>query len=63
MEIRLPGWLWGWSIRLWGDGRASGGSNLSYPLARDWCDSHWGTRLLELRDPDGQTIIVQHPGA
>ena len=31
MEIRLPGWLWGWSIRLWGDGRASGGSNLSYP--------------------------------
>ena len=31
MEIRLPGWLWGWSIRWWGDGRASGGSNLSYP--------------------------------
>ena len=31
MEIRLPGWLWGWSIRLWGDGRASGDSNLSYP--------------------------------
>ena len=22
---QLPGWLWGWSIRLWGDGRASGG--------------------------------------
>jgi hypothetical protein len=32
-------------------------------LARDWCDSHWGTRLLELRDPDGRTIVVQHPGA
>ena len=31
MEIRLPGWLWGWSIRRWGDGRASGGSNVSYP--------------------------------
>ena len=26
MEIRLPGWLWGWSIR------CRGGSNVSYPL-------------------------------
>ena len=31
MEIRLPGWLWGRSIRLWGDGRASGGA-LMFPI-------------------------------
>jgi hypothetical protein len=27
-----------------------------------WRDSHWGTRLLEVRDPDGRSIVVQvHP--
>jgi catechol 2,3-dioxygenase-like lactoylglutathione lyase family enzyme len=24
-----------------------------------WHDSHWGTRLLELTDPDGRTVTVQ----
>lgn len=28
-------------------------------VVRDWYDSHWGTRLLELRDPDGRTLVVQ----
>ncbi len=32
-------------------------------LARDWHDSHWGTRLLELRDPDGRTLFLQHGSA
>ena len=46
---------WGKTVKFW--------LEFGYELARDWCDSHWGTRLLELRDPDGRTIIVQHPGA
>ena len=28
-----------------------------------WHDSHWGTRLLELADPDGRTVVVQAPAA
>jgi hypothetical protein len=28
-------------------------------IARDWHSSHWGTRLLELRDPDGRSVVVQ----
>ena len=28
-------------------------------VARDWQESHWGSHLLELRDPDGRTVIVQ----
>ena len=24
-----------------------------------WHDSHWGTRLLEVRDPDGRSVMVQ----
>lgn len=29
-------------------------------IARDWHASHWGTTLLELRDPDGRTVFLQH---
>ncbi len=29
-------------------------------VVRDWHDSHWGTRLCELRDPDARTIVLQH---
>lgn len=36
---------WGKTVKFW--------LEFGYELARDWCDSHWGTRLLELRDPDG----------
>jgi hypothetical protein len=32
-------------------------------LAKDWHSSHWGTRLLELRDPDGRAVILQHSDA
>ncbi|HEU5299443.1 MAG TPA: VOC family protein [bacterium] len=32
-------------------------------VAREWHDSHWGTRLLELRDPDGRTVVVQAQSA
>ena len=31
-------------------------------ITKDWHPSHWGTRLLELRDPDGRTVFVQHHG-
>ena len=31
-------------------------------IAQDWHDSHWGTRLLELRDPDARTVVVQSGG-
>ncbi len=29
-------------------------------VTQDWHASHWGTRLLELADPDGRTVVVQH---
>lgn len=29
-------------------------------VARGWEPSHWGTRLLHVRDPDGRVHIVQH---
>jgi hypothetical protein len=29
-------------------------------VAQDWHASHWGTQLLELRDPDGRTVFLQH---
>jgi len=30
----------------------------------DWHASHWGTRLLEVRDPDGRVHVLEHaPGA
>ena len=29
-------------------------------IAKDWYAGHWGTRLLELRDPDGRTVVLQH---
>ena len=32
-------------------------------IAKDWHASHWGTQLLELRDPDGRTVILQHGDA
>ncbi len=32
-------------------------------IAKEWHASHWGTRLLELRDPDGRTVILQHGDA
>jgi hypothetical protein len=32
----------------------------SAEIAKDWHASHWGTRLLVLRDPDGQAVILQH---
>ena len=25
-----------------------------------WHDSHWGTRLLEVRDPDGRVHFLEH---
>ena len=28
-------------------------------VVKPWHDSHWGTRLLELQDPDGHRIILQ----
>ena len=43
--------------------RSGSGDALPGPtaeLGRDWYDSHWGTRLLELRDPDGRTTLLQH---
>ena len=28
-----------------------------------WHDSHWGSRLLEIRDPDARPVVIQHhPG-
>ena len=29
----------------------------------DWHPSHWGTQLLDLRDPDGRAVVLQSPGA
>lgn len=29
-------------------------------IAKEWHASHWGTQLLELRDPDGRTVTLQH---
>ncbi len=28
-------------------------------VVKDWHPSHWGTDLLELRDPDGRTVVAQ----
>ncbi|HXF81456.1 MAG TPA: VOC family protein [bacterium] len=28
-------------------------------VTKGWHDSHWGTRLLVLSDPDGRTVVVQ----
>lgn len=31
-------------------------------VVRTWHDSHWGTRLMQVRDPDGRTFTIQvHP--
>jgi hypothetical protein len=30
------------------------------PVVKGWHDSHWGTRLLEIEDPDERTIFIQH---
>ncbi len=29
-------------------------------IAKDWHPSHWGTRLMELSDPDGRRVVMQH---
>ena len=29
-------------------------------IARDWHASHWSTRLMEVRDPDGRVHVLQH---
>ncbi|MDQ7819201.1 MAG: VOC family protein [Armatimonadota bacterium] len=28
-------------------------------VVQRWHDSHWGTRLMQIRDPDGRTFTVQ----
>jgi hypothetical protein len=28
-------------------------------VVKPWHDSHWGTRLLNLRDPDGRPVTLQ----
>jgi hypothetical protein len=29
-------------------------------IVGDWQPSHWGTQLLEIRDPDGRTHFLEH---
>ena len=44
----------------------SAGSEIDPPgeVVNAWHDSHWGSRLLEIRDPDARSVIIQHhPGA
>ena len=28
-------------------------------VKQDWHDSHWGSALMELADPDGRAVVVQ----
>jgi len=35
----------------------------SVEIVRPVADTHWGTRDLEVRDPDGRTWTLQGPGA
>jgi uncharacterized glyoxalase superfamily protein PhnB len=32
-------------------------------VVSEWEDSHWGTRTMTVRDPDGRTWTLQAPGA
>ena len=40
----------------------SAGSEIDPPaeVVSAWHDSHWGSRLLEIRDPDARSVIIQH---
>ena len=29
-------------------------------VVESWHDSHWGSRLLEIRDPDERSVVIQH---
>jgi len=31
-------------------------------IVGDWHPSHWGTQLLEIRDPDGRIHFLEHGG-
>ncbi len=33
--------------------------DLPVQVTRAWHDSHWGTRLMEVRDPDGRIFVLQ----
>jgi hypothetical protein len=31
-------------------------------VTKDWHDSHWGTRIMTIQDPDGREMLVQLNG-
>lgn len=31
-------------------------------VTKDWHDSHWGTRIMLIQDPDGRDMLVQLEG-
>jgi len=32
-------------------------------VSEDWHDSHWGTQLMVLKDPDGRRVVLEHGSA